>query len=205
MIFENKITDNKTAFLEKVKLISKRLDINPEWLMAAMFIESNFKNSAVNEIGAIGLIQFLPSTYTGMGYSKNEMITMSNVEQLNVVYKFLKPFSGKIKSYTDLHTVIFFPKATEFKDNQPFEYGSLTAEKVALANKQIDLNSDKQITKKEFAEFLQQRFETNSDLTKNEINRLFDKGIYSKEAKLITLSLVFIGGLYASYLNLKNK
>ena len=65
LIFEDKVTTNKSLFINKVILISQKLDIDPNWLMAVMNLETGgtFSPSIQNKsTGATGLIQFIPST-----------------------------------------------------------------------------------------------------------------------------------------------
>lgn len=193
MIFEDKITENKTEFLVKVKQIAKKLDIKPDWLMAAMYLESGIKSDAVNEIGCVGLIQFCPIVYRdSWGFTQSFMQSLSNVEQLDYVYKYIvtqnKVFNDgkKIKSYLDLHTLIFFPKAMEFKKKDVIAYGSLSAQKVAEKNKAMDLNNDLQITKKEFGEYAKSKF-AKSGLTSNEQKKLFEQGLYNSNIKYVTI------------------
>ncbi len=44
----NKVRSNREAFSEKVILISKKLGIDPNWLMHVMYIESLIDEKAVN-------------------------------------------------------------------------------------------------------------------------------------------------------------
>jgi hypothetical protein len=211
LLFENKVTTNKEAFIEKVKTISKKLGIDPDWLMAAMWLESGIKSDAVNEIGCVGLIQFCPITYSDTwGLTQSYLKNMSNVDQLDYVYKYLvaqnKTFnnSGKIKSYSDLHALIFFPKAVQFKNKQILEYGNLSAEQVAKANKAIDLNKDLQITRKEFEEYAKSKF-ASSGLTKNEQNKLFEQGLYNDKLILYICGIVVISIIgYTTFKIIKN-
>ena len=57
MLFEEKVTENKTAFLSKVKEIGRKLLIEPDWLMAVMYKESGLNHRALHSNGgATGLI-----------------------------------------------------------------------------------------------------------------------------------------------------
>lgn len=68
MWFENKVTSNKEAFLQKVRLICAKLGIEPDWLMFVMNSESGLNPAAYNPNGgASGLIQFMPDTAKGLG------------------------------------------------------------------------------------------------------------------------------------------
>ena len=51
MWFENKVTTNKEAFLQKVKLIAVKLGIDPNWLMFVMNSESGLNPAAYNPNG----------------------------------------------------------------------------------------------------------------------------------------------------------
>ena len=206
MFFEDKIKTNKTEFLAKVKTIAKDLGIKPDWLMSAMWLENQpFNPSAINSDGCVGLIQFCKITYEGeWGLTQSYLANLSNVEQLEYVKKYILMQnkywnnSGKIKSYLDLHTLIFFPKAMEFKRNQVFETSDLTAKQIVDKNKNIDLNKDFKITKKEFGKYTEQQF-AKSGLSKLEQNKLFEKGIYSTEFKIFVVSLSLITTAFLIY------
>ncbi|MCY7282011.1 MAG: DUF2272 domain-containing protein, partial [Cyanobacteria bacterium CAN_BIN43] len=62
LVYEDKVTENKPAFINKVRSISAAFVINPDWLMALMNHESGLNHRIQNSIGATGLIQFMPST-----------------------------------------------------------------------------------------------------------------------------------------------
>ena len=112
MIFDTYIVENKEAFLSKVQQIASNLGIKPDWLMAVMAFESGIDSKKVNsESGATGLIQFMPSTATGMGTSTAALKAMTNVQQLDFVYKYLAPYKAKMKTYTDVYMTVFYPAA----------------------------------------------------------------------------------------------
>jgi hypothetical protein len=112
MIFDTYIVENKEAFLAKVQQITSNLGIKPDWLMAVMAFESGIDSKRVNSTsGATGLIQFMPSTATGMGTSTTALKAMTNVQQLDYVYKYLAPYKAKMKTYTDVYMTVFYPVA----------------------------------------------------------------------------------------------
>ena len=112
MIFDTYILENKADFLAKVQQISANLGIKPDWLMAVMAFESGIDSKKVNSAsGATGLIQFMPSTATGMGTSTAALKAMTNVQQLDFVYKYLAPYKAKMKTYTDVYMTVFYPAA----------------------------------------------------------------------------------------------
>ena len=151
MVYENLVTQNKAAFLAKVTEIAAKLKIQPDWLMIVMKMESGINHQAVNPIGgATGLIQFMPATARGLGTSTEALKAMSNVQQIEYVYKYFAPYSGRLKSVTDLYTVTFFPVALGKPDSYVLQTPTLHADTIAAQNPVFDLNRDKQITLGEF-------------------------------------------------------
>lgn len=75
------------AFKEKVVEISLFLEVSPDYLMACMAFETGekFEASIKNAVGsgAVGLIQFMPSTAKGIGTSTDALSKMSAVTQLD--------------------------------------------------------------------------------------------------------------------------
>jgi len=78
-------------FKNKVIGIAKDLGTNPDFLMAAMYIESGgtFSPSILNKAGsgAVGLIQFMPKTAVNLGTTTDQLKAMSAVDQLEFVKK----------------------------------------------------------------------------------------------------------------------
>ena len=96
------------AFITKIKLISDSLKIRFPWLVGIMHHESRFNPKALNGINAVGLIQFLPATARGLRTTTSKLYNMTNVEQLDYVYKFYKQAKGKMTKATDLYLYAFF-------------------------------------------------------------------------------------------------
>lgn len=112
MIFDTYIVENKEEFTQKVNSISAQLGIKPDWLIAVMAFESSIDHRKVNKLsGATGLIQFMPSTAKSLGTSTEALRAMSNVQQLDYVYKYLAPYKGKMKAFTDVYLTVFYPAA----------------------------------------------------------------------------------------------
>lgn len=157
IVYENKVTENKSAFVAKVRAISAALSIKPDWLMAVMHRESGLDHRIQNQKSkATGLIQFMPSTAKALGTTVDALRAMSNVEQLDYVYKYFAPQKGRIRSYSDLYLVTFYPYALRQSDD--FVLGSevspARAKKVRDQNQGIDLNKDGVITKGEFRQWI---------------------------------------------------
>lgn len=160
MIFEHKIKENKIAFLNKVKKIAQELSTDPNWLMAVMNFESagTFSPKIQNPISnATGLIQFMPSTAKWLGTTVDELKAMSNVQQLDYVYKYLRPYKTKMKSFVDVYLTVFYPAAV----GKPKTYiiGNTAARQHTIANqnKGFDIDKSKQITIAEIEQILYQR------------------------------------------------
>lgn len=112
LIYINMVDENQEQFEKKTREISKKLSINPNRLMQIMKKESWLNHTAVNkDTNATWLIQFLPSTAKWLGTTVEELKNMSNIEQLDYVYKYYEKFWDKIKSHTDLYLATFYPAA----------------------------------------------------------------------------------------------
>lgn len=112
------VTENVTAFIEKVQTIAADLWINPNRLMHIMYKESKVDPQAVNEdTNATWLIQFNSDkgvdykTIWGKRYTPAEIKNMDNLAQLDLVADYYKPYKGKINSYVDLYLVTLYPAA----------------------------------------------------------------------------------------------
>jgi hypothetical protein len=158
ILFEDKIPVNREAFAKKVIEISNKLDINPDWLMVVMLSESGLNSKIVNSIGATGLIQFMPTTMVGLGTNQLALTSMSNVQQLDYVYKYFAPYKFFLDSGYKLYLVTFFPAALKYSnnDNYVFEYlaGGLSAGLIAHQNSGFDINKDGKITIAEYKQYL---------------------------------------------------
>ena len=144
MTFEEYIKDNKIEFTEKVNNISGELGIDPNWLMFVMWFESKLNPQAVNPISsAVGLIQFMPSTARSLGTTTDVLKHMNNVQQLDYVLAYLRPYKGRMRSWVDVYLAVFYPKAMGKPDFV------ITSDIVARQNRVFDLNRDLDITVKE--------------------------------------------------------
>jgi hypothetical protein len=158
MVYEYLVKSNQAAFLAKVAEVSSKLGIQADWLMIVMKMESGINPQAINTTGgATGLIQFMPSTAVGLGTSTAALYNMSNVEQMDWVYKYFKPYAGRLLSVTDLYMVTFFPVALGKPDNYVLQTSSLHADTIARQNPVFDLNKDQAITVGEFKQSVMNR------------------------------------------------
>lgn len=158
MIYQDKVKVNQAAFIAKVRQIASLLQIDPDWLMIIMNFESagTFSPSIPNGMGSggVGLIQFMPKTAIGLGTTTAALAKMSNVQQLDYVYKYFKPKAGQYKSGEDLYLFTFFPIAVGKPDYWTIESTGMKAATIAHQNPGLDLNKDGKITIGEWKEAL---------------------------------------------------
>ena len=158
MLYADKITLNKTAFLTEVQRICTLLGMNPDHLMLVMWAESRLNHRAVNPLSnATGLIQFMPATATGLGTTVTKLRNMTNVEQLAWVYKYFLPYKGKLHTVYDVYKAVFFPASLGKPKDWVFQTSRLSAKTVADANRIIDnFPRDGKITVAEFETYVEQ-------------------------------------------------
>lgn len=158
MLYADKITLNKTAFLSEVQRICTLLGMNPDHLMLVMWAESRLNHRAVNPLSnATGLIQFMPATATGLGTTVAKLRNMTNVEQLAWVYKYFLPYKGKLHTVYDVYKAVFFPASLGKPKDWVFQTSRLSAKTVADANRIIDnFPRDGKITVAEFETYVEQ-------------------------------------------------
>lgn len=90
-------------FCNKVVQVAQKVKCDPNDLMALMYGESRFNHTIVNGIGAVGLIQFTKNTRKSMGVTKEQLQSMSRVQQMDYVEKFL--LKWKKRMYSDDHVL----------------------------------------------------------------------------------------------------
>lgn len=155
--YEDYILENKEAFLSKLQEIAGKLSVNPSWLMVVFFIETaavrygEINSHIQNSIGATGLIQFMIATARYLGVTTDELRDMSNVDQLDYVYEYLEPYTGRFDSLEDLYFAVFFPAAIGKPDDWVLSARNLSPGLIARQNPMYDLDHDGQITVSEVA------------------------------------------------------
>ncbi len=163
MILIEKLQRNKgespAEFERVLRSICTMLSINPSWLMMVMWSESRLNAQAVNKqpgdsdnaqvratTRATGLIQFMPDTALNLGTTTKALYAMNAIDQLGYVYKYFKPWTGRIKSYFDLYLVTFFPDAVGRPDDYILQTKKLSAATIAKQNPFFDVNKDGKLT-----------------------------------------------------------
>lgn len=166
LLFIEKYAGDRAAFSNKVRAVSSRLGIDPNWLTATMYKESKLnpqaRNTAFPVQGgyATGLIQFTPDTARSLGTTTAELYNMGGVEQMDYVEKYFRSIgaAGRMRSYYDVYIAVFFPAAIGYKDTDLIQTRKLSASRIAQQNPAIDLNRDGVITVAEFKEYLVKGF-----------------------------------------------
>lgn len=140
------------VFRERVWWIADALRLNPDDLMACMAWESgeSFSPSIRNAAGsgATGLIQFMPSTAVSLGTTTAKLAKMSAEDQLNYVYKYFRPFAGRLNNLGDIYMAILWPKGVGQSDDYVlWDKGKMPT--TFRQNAGLDINKDGKVTRAE--------------------------------------------------------
>jgi hypothetical protein len=110
---------------------------------------------------ATGLIQFMPRTAKGLKTTTQALYKMSNVDQLDYVYKYFLPAKGKLKSFEDLYLYTFYPLAIGKGDSYIIgsEKGLAYAKELVKQNP-LDFDHDGYLSVKEFKQFIYKKIPT---------------------------------------------
>lgn len=158
--WSNKVSDQ---FISRVAQMASDLKLGwqgPDQLMACMAFETGetFSPSIKNGAGApyYGLIQFGTAAATDVGTTTAKLVKMTAEAQLEYVYKFFKPYTGKVKTMSDIYMRILYPVAV----GKPEDYVLFVEGKgkAYIQNKGLDVNKDGKITKAECAAKVEQKF-----------------------------------------------
>jgi hypothetical protein len=148
------------AFKEKTVALCDRLSVPVDFLMSAMAFESgeSFSPSVKNAAGsgAVGLIQFMPSTAVGLGTTSDKLAAMSAEDQLDFVEEYFAPKKGRLESLEDVYMNILLPSAI---GHAPTFVLFPAGTKAFDLNKGLDINHDGTITVEEAASKVRAKFE----------------------------------------------
>ena len=133
-------------------------DTGPSNLMAAMAWETGetFSPSIKNRAGsgATGIIQFMPATALGLGTTVEVLAKLTAEQQLYYVYRHFRPFTGKLKTLSDVYMAILWPRAVgQVEDYVLWDQRSRPT--TYRQNSGLDVNKDRVITKREAASKVQ--------------------------------------------------
>lgn len=154
-----KVSDRFVTRTTEIAELLKLGNQGPDQLMSCMAFETGetFSPSIKNGAGApyYGLIQFGTDAATDVGTTTAKLVKMSAEEQLEYVYKFFKPYTGKVKTLSDVYARIIYPVAV----GKPEDYVLFVEGKgkAYIQNKGLDVNKDGKITKAECAAKVEQK------------------------------------------------
>jgi hypothetical protein len=141
-------------FRDRTVAIGDNLGIDASFLMACMAFETGqaFTASVLNAAGsgAVGLIQFMPSTAQALGTTTKQLSAMSAIAQLDYVEKYFLPQRGKLKTLADVYMTILWPAAVGKPGSFVlFDRNDAKRPKLYVQNAGLDYNKDGKITKDE--------------------------------------------------------
>lgn len=135
---------------------------DPNNLMACMAFESaetfsaDIKNAAGS--GAVGLIQFMPTTAAELGTTTAKLAAMTAEDQLNFVYKYFRAAiktRGPILTLEDTYMAILLPSAVGKPNSTPLFTGGVAYRQ----NAGLDTNKDGVVTKFEAANLVRAKLD----------------------------------------------
>lgn len=152
-----------TVFIDRVIWTASALKMTlngPDELMACMAFETGetFSPTIPNGAGApyYGLIQFGALAAKDAGTTIAELVKMTAEDQINFVYRYFKPLTGKLLGLNDIYMKILYPIAV----GKPDDYVLFIKDdgtKKYIQNKGLDLNLDGKITKAEACAKVQEK------------------------------------------------
>jgi hypothetical protein len=146
------LSKRSQAFVDRLRSVAAALDVDPNWLLAVMQAESGIDPKAQNaDGGATGLIQFMPSTAKRLGTTTSKLRRMSDVDQLDYVLAFYKPWTGKLGTVGDLYLATFWPSAVGTPDSNTI---AVDGDAVYRSNKGLDVNNDGMLTAGDVRSFI---------------------------------------------------
>ena len=107
--------------------------------------------------GATGLIQFMPATARGMGTTVEKLAKMSQIEQLNYVYKYFLPQKGKLRNLGDVYMTILWPAGIGKNDSYVL-WARAKKPTTYRQNIGLDVNKDGVITRAECVAKVTERY-----------------------------------------------
>jgi hypothetical protein len=148
-------------FRQRVIVIAAGLGVDPTDLMACMAFESGetFSPSIRNAAGsgAVGLIQFMPSTAAALGATVEELAALTAEQQLQYVADYFRPWTGRLHNLGDVYGVILWPGMVgKGEDYVLFDKADPAHPVRYVQNRGLDFNADGRITRREAVDHVAQ-------------------------------------------------
>ena len=90
----------------------------------------------------------MPSTAVGLGTSTAKLAAMTPEDQLNYVYKYFRPYAGRLNNLGDIYMAILWPAGVGKSDDYVL-WNKATKPTTFRQNAGLDLNKDGNITRGE--------------------------------------------------------
>lgn len=141
-------------FRARVIRLALQHNADPSDFMACMAFESGetFRADVRNGAGsgAVGLIQFMPSTAAALGTTTTALALMTPEAQLDYVQRYFKPWVGRLKTLGDIYGAILWPSMIGRADSYVlFDRADPDHPKRYVQNRGLDFNKDGKITRGE--------------------------------------------------------
>jgi hypothetical protein len=142
------------AFRMRVIALANELGVAASDLMACMAFESGetFRADVRNAAGsgAVGLIQFMPSTAAALGTTTEKLAALTPEDQLEYVRAYFRPWKGRLKNLGDLYMAILWPGGVGKPDSYVlFDKADAAHPARYVQNRGLDWNGDGKITRAE--------------------------------------------------------
>jgi hypothetical protein len=140
------------TFKARILWTARELGCDVNDLMACIAWESgetfraDIKNAAGS--GAVGLIQFMPSTAKKLGTTTAALAKCDPADQIRFVYEYFKPFKGRLHNLGDVYMAILWPKAV----GKPDSFVLFDRRKTPVTFRQnagLDISHDGSVTREE--------------------------------------------------------
>lgn len=169
----NEIKENRQEFLKKLVTISKDLGIDPIWLLHVIFHESGFDSKKIDKTtGSVGLLSFYPEVLknmvnpeTGKNYTPQDVIELSNLDQLDLVLSYYKTWMDRMKvkrpiTPGDFASLTFYPEV--IKKDWEWNFPRFIIEKNPDLFKEFNSNLSK--NKKDYYDYIDKIFNSEKEI-----------------------------------------
>jgi hypothetical protein len=151
------------TFRDRVHWIASDLNLDASSLMACMAFETgetfrpDIRNAAGS--GAIGLIQFMPSTASHLGTTTEKLGEMSAEAQLNYVWKYFSPHRDRLHNLGDIYMAILWPAGIGKSDNWNLFVKGGSRPQLYFQNKGLDFDKDGDVSREEAIRAVRKRYD----------------------------------------------
>ncbi len=161
------------AAQRRLREITQELGAPPNSLLAVLGFETidTFSTTIRNRsTGAVGLLQWLPSTLKGMGYTADEVAHMNRMQQIELMREYFLPYKGKLHDVYDVYAAVLYPVGVSRPDDAAlFSSGSRAYAHNRNLDGRLGDGKDGVVTKREAGEEVRKRMER--------YNRLFGDAV----------------------------